>query len=146
VRSAAKDYAGAVATLTDADVRLCATLGAEHPEIVTVSLSLGEALNATGNRAAAERKFREALAIALKTRADDHPDVARSRSRLGNLLVAERRFAEAEPLLLAALAGREKKLGRDHAVTKAAAADLVTMYDAWNKPDKANPWRSRAAP
>jgi eukaryotic-like serine/threonine-protein kinase len=145
VRSAAQDYAGAVASLTDAEVRLRATLGAEHPEIVTVSVNLGDALNKEGDHAAAERKFREALAIALKTLPDDHPELTRSRSRLGNLLVSERRFAEAEPLLLAAAAGRERKLGRDHATTKAAAADIVTMYDAWDKADKAAPWRLRAA-
>jgi serine/threonine protein kinase/tetratricopeptide (TPR) repeat protein len=146
VRAAAKDYAGARASLTEADELLRAALGAEHPEIVTVSLNLGDALNRTGDRAAAERKFREAIAIALKTLPEDSPEMNRARSQLGNLLVSDRRFAEAEPLLLAAAAGRERKLGRDHRLTKAAAADVVTMYGAWNKPDKADSWRARAAP
>ncbi|MFN2447881.1 MAG: hypothetical protein ABR606_20125 [Vicinamibacterales bacterium] len=73
-----------------------------------------------------------------------HPDVTRARRQLGNLLVADRRFAEAEPLLLAVSAANEKRLGRKHATTKAMAADLLALYEAWGRSDESAQWRLRA--
>jgi serine/threonine protein kinase len=146
VKLVVKDYPAAVTSLSEATARLRQTLGAAHGELVNPLLSLGDALNGAGSPDAAERRYREALTIGLKAYpADDHPEIARGRRQLGNLLVADKRFAEAEPLLLAAGAAREKRLGRDHATTKAVVADIVRLYDAWNKPDKAAEWRQRTA-
>ncbi len=146
VRNAAQDYAGAVAALTEGESRLRATLGPSHPELVTVCSSLGDALRGAGQPEAAEKKFKEALALGVKTLPSDHPDIARARLGLGNLLVAAQRYADAEPLLLAAAEAREKRLGREHSSTKAAADDVARLYDAWAKPDKAAEWRARSAP
>ena len=144
LKIAANDHAGAVVLLTEAETRLRTTLGAERLEMVSVLANLSDALAATGSRPAAEKKSREALAIATSLLAPHHPDIARVRRQLGNLLAADRRFSEAEPLLLAAAEAREKELGREHVTTKAVAGDLVKLYQAWSKPEKAAEWRQRA--
>jgi serine/threonine protein kinase len=145
VKLVVKDYPAAVTSLSEAIARLRTTLGSTHAELVNPLLSLGDALHGAGSPDAAETRYREALTIGLKAYpADDHPEIARGRRQLGNLLVADQRFAEAEPLLLAAAAAREKRLGRDHATTRAVVADVVKLYDVWNKPDKAAEWRQRA--
>jgi tetratricopeptide (TPR) repeat protein len=146
VKLVVKDYPAAITSLSEAIARLRPTLGPANGELVNPLLSLGDALNGVGSPDLAEKRYREALNIGLKAYpADDHPEIARGRRQLGNLLVADKRFAEAEPLLLAAGAAREKRLGRDHATTKAVTADIVRLYDAWNKPDKAAEWRQRTA-
>ena len=96
------------------------------------------------NRKSAALKFREGLALGLKTLPGDHPSIAGVRAKLGNLLVATKRFVEAEQMLLAAADAREGKLGRDHTTTKLAMADVVTLYDAWGKTDQAAEWRGRS--
>jgi len=144
VKTAAKDYAGAVTSLTEGEARLRSTLGAGHPELVTALVNLGDALNGAGSREAAEKKYREALTVGTASLPADHPDFARARRQLGNLLVVDKRYSEAEPFLLAAVEAREKRLGRDHATTKAVAGDLVKLYDAWSRPEKAAEWRQRA--
>jgi eukaryotic-like serine/threonine-protein kinase len=145
VRIAARDFAGAVAPLQDALTRMRATVGAEHPELVIPLINLGEAYRATGNGETAERTFREALALATKTRAPGHLDIARAQVALGRLLTGASRFDEAERLLLAAREIREQKLTAEHALTRAAASDLVSLYDAWGRRADADKWRSPAA-
>jgi tetratricopeptide (TPR) repeat protein len=143
VKSAAGDYAGAVAALTEGERRLRSTLGGTHPELMTALVNLADALKGTGALDDAEDRYKQALAIGLAGMAADHPDIARTRRQLGTLLVAARRFGEAETQLLAAADAREKRLGRDHATTKAAAEDVARMYDAWGKPEQAAAWRTR---
>ena len=53
------------------------------------------------------------------------------------------RNEEAEKLLLEAIEGRRLKLGDTHPHTLESWHNLIDLYDAWNKPDKAQEWREK---
>jgi len=53
------------------------------------------------------------------------------------------RYEEAEKLLLEAVEGRRLKLGEKHPHTIESLNNLIDLYEAWNKPEKANPWRAK---
>ena len=67
----------------------------------------------------------------------DHAGTATSHQRLGRTLLAEKKYDEAEPELLRVRAIREKSLGANARPTEDAVADLVKLYSAWGKPEKA---------
>jgi len=46
-------------------------------------------------------------------------------------------YQHAERLLLEALEGRLLKLGDQHPQTIESIKSLITLYEAWNKPEKA---------
>jgi hypothetical protein len=50
---------------------------------------------------------------------------------------------EAEPLLLGAVEGRRLKLGDTHPHTLESWHNLIELYEAWNKPEKAEEWRTK---
>lgn len=52
-------------------------------------------------------------------------------------------YDQAEPLLLEALEGRRIKLGDTHPHTLESWNNLITLYEAWDKPEKANQWRAK---
>jgi hypothetical protein len=54
-------------------------------------------------------------------------------------------YDKAEPLLLEAISGRRLKLGDNHPHTKESIKSLIALYEAWNKPEKANEWRVKLA-
>jgi hypothetical protein len=56
------------------------------------------------------------------------------------------RYAEAEPLLVSAQEGLARALGAEHRDTLRVVDELVRLYDAWGKPDKAARWRKRLPP
>jgi hypothetical protein len=41
--------------------------------------------------------------------------------------------------------GRRLKLGDTHPNTKESLNNLISLYEAWNKPEKANEWRVELA-
>jgi serine/threonine protein kinase len=145
VRLAARDFAGAIPNLQAGLARMRATVGADHPELVTPLANLGDAQFNVGDRDGAEQQFREALALATKTRPAGSLDIARVQVSYGRMLIASRRLDEAEPLLKSAQESREKNLGPSHASTRAAASDLAALYDAWNRRADADAWRTRAS-
>jgi hypothetical protein len=52
-------------------------------------------------------------------------------------------YDKAEPLLLEAVDGRRLKLGDKHPYTFESLNNLIDLYEAWNKPDKAEEWRAK---
>ena len=52
-------------------------------------------------------------------------------------------YDKAEPLLIQALQGRCLKLGDTHPHTKESLNNLIDLYKAWNKPEKAEKWRAK---
>jgi hypothetical protein len=55
------------------------------------------------------------------------------------------RYQEAEKYLLEALEGRRLKLGDTHPHTLESHNNLIDLYEAWNKPEKAKEWRAKLA-
>jgi len=54
-------------------------------------------------------------------------------------------YDKAEPLLLEALEGRRLKLGDTHPHTLQSLNNLIDLYEAWDKPEKDEEWRSKLA-
>jgi hypothetical protein len=52
-------------------------------------------------------------------------------------------FTFTKPLLLEAADGRIEKLGLPHPHTQESIDNLIELYKAWNKPEKANLWRAK---
>jgi hypothetical protein len=52
-------------------------------------------------------------------------------------------YVEAEKLLLKAIEGRRLKLGDKHPHTIESMNNLIILYEAWNKPEKAEKWRAK---
>lgn len=52
-------------------------------------------------------------------------------------------YEDAELLLLDAFHGREAKFGPEHPHTIESLKQLVTLYEAWGKPDEAARWRAK---
>ena len=52
-------------------------------------------------------------------------------------------YSSAGPLLIEALNGRRLKLGDTHPDTKESLNNLIELYEAWDKPEKANEWRAK---
>jgi len=52
-------------------------------------------------------------------------------------------YAKAKPLLFEALEGHRLKLGDTHPHTLDSLENLIDLYEAWNKPEKAEEWRSK---
>jgi hypothetical protein len=55
------------------------------------------------------------------------------------------RHDEAEQLLLDAFNGRTTKLGPEHPHTLDSLRNLIRLYEAWNKPEKAKEWQEKLA-
>ncbi len=53
------------------------------------------------------------------------------------------RYDEAEPLLVEAVTGRRLKLSDSHPNTLQSLNNLIDLYEAWNKPEKAKEWRAK---
>jgi len=52
-------------------------------------------------------------------------------------------YEKAEPLLLETLEGRRLKLGDTHPHTLGSWHNLIHLYEAWGKPEKAAVWRAK---
>ncbi len=76
--------------------------------------NLAFTLHAQGHYLAAERHYREALAMREAALGTDHADVAQSCNNLAELYRVLGRYAEAEPLHQRARAIRERQFGPEH--------------------------------
>ena len=66
-----------------------------------------------------------------------------SKNDLAVLYKEQERYDQAEPLLREAVKGRRLKLGDKHPHTLESINTLIDLYEAWNKPEKANEWRAK---
>ena len=66
---------------------------------------------------------------------------------LGASLVGQRKYAEAEPFLLQGYEGMKIREARIPAQSRSrlveAGKRIVTLYNAWGKPDKAAEWMKK---
>ena len=73
----------------------------------------------------------------------NYPVTLESKNDLARLYKEQGDYGKAELLLLEALEGRRLKLGDEHPDTIESLNNLIALYDAWNKPEKANQWRAK---
>jgi len=74
---------------------------------------------------------------------DDHPECLVCMHELAVLYKEQERYEEAEKYLLEAVEGRRLKLGDTHPHTIESLNTLIDLYEAWNKPEKGNKWRTK---
>ena len=63
--------------------------------------------------------------------------------RVAELYRDQGQYDEAEQLLFKAEETARRVLGNDHEVTNTSVNNLITLYEAWNKPEEANQWRAK---
>ena len=68
--------------------------------------------------------------------------MAEALSGLGLSLVAQGRFDEAEPLLVEGLPVVRKARGDGDPFSREVLQYTIDLYDAWDKPDQAAPFRA----
>ena len=105
---------------------------------------LGSVALERGDARSAERILREALGVYEK---DGPPGqrwlFAEIPRLLGTALAGQGKYAEAEKLLLESLATRSTKWGARHEWTLDSIRGLISLYEAWGKPEKAREYRAR---
>jgi tetratricopeptide (TPR) repeat protein len=108
----------------------------DHPAVADSLVGLGEVLAAEGQAPKAEAMLREGLEIRRKKLPKDDPEIAEAGSALGACLTRLSRFDEAESLLLGSYPILMAKRSAS-ASTRDARQNLLDLYNAWGKPDKA---------
>jgi tetratricopeptide (TPR) repeat protein len=107
----------------------------------STAATLGLSLTREGKPVEGEPYLREALSIRKKVLPAGDVMISVSTSALGECFTAQKRFAEAEPLLTEGYNDLKSKLpGDDRRVTDARRR-LAKLYELWEKPDLAAPYR-----
>lgn len=114
-----------------------------HPEHATLGLALARIRIARKDPKAAEILLDEALKIRMQSFPSDHPGIANVKSALGECLMMQGSYAKAEPVLLDAYRICNLKWGKNHSDSIKAAGRLVSLYEAWGKPEKAANYRAK---
>ena len=120
--------------------------GEDHGRTVISIINVADVLNALGRYAESETLARESIATGTRVLGENHWRVAEARSLLGAALCGLDRYAESEQLLLESYAALDESLParlRERRLVPAAQR-LVTLYEAWGEPEKAQRWRQHA--
>ena len=91
----------------------------------------------------AEEILRATLATQESTLPAGHSQIQVTKSYLGEGLAGLERYAEAEGFLQAADARYLELVGPDHEAARGTARALVSLYEAWGRPDEADRYRPR---
>jgi eukaryotic-like serine/threonine-protein kinase len=116
-------------------------MGPERPLTASTAVTLGLTLTREGKAAEGEPYLREALTIRKKILPQGDVSISSAASALGECLTVEQRYADAEPLLIESYNELKSKLGDQEKRTVEARQRLAKLYDDWNKPDQAVPFR-----
>ena len=117
--------------------------GMEHRDTLRCTNGLAKLYMFQGRFNESESLLIEALEIRRRTLGDDHPETLETKNDLAILYKEQGDYAKAEPLLIEAVEGRRLKLGDTHPHTLESWNNLIALYEAWNKPEKAEEWRSK---
>ena len=104
--------------------------------------NLGSVLLDVGRPADAEPHLRAVYDAYRAVKATSNQTIITG-GRLGDCLLTEKRFEEAEPLLVTLLQALRGTKGAPKARVQSAGAQVVKLYDAWGKPEKAAEWREK---
>jgi serine/threonine protein kinase/Tfp pilus assembly protein PilF len=118
-------------------------LGDEHPDTLLSISNLGWLLWQQGKFEEAEALTAKAVDAARRVLPREHFDTGTVILRHGVALTALGRHAEAEVELLEAHEILTAVVGADHDRTQKVVRALVDLYEAWDKPDKAEQWHTK---
>jgi eukaryotic-like serine/threonine-protein kinase len=117
------------------------SFGNEDAQVAIILHNMGTLLSDQGEFQRAEPLLNEAVQIRHKVLPPNDPEQASAQTGLVDCLLAMASYESAEQLLLTSYANLESTLGPKHERTVEAAKQLVRLYEAWNKPDKAQECR-----
>jgi serine/threonine protein kinase len=134
---------------TEAESKINATLeiyrAASSPQYVNYPTALmvqGMIYSQTGRTAEAEKLLREAVRIREENVPETHFLRATANGALGEFLTAQARFPEAEGFLLGSYESLKKSQAENSPRMRLALERLANLYEAWNKPNRAAPFRA----
>jgi len=117
--------------------------GEDHPDTASSLFGLAQLHLLQEQPAEAEPLAADAVRIVRRRLGDGHPTVGKYLAGLGESLIGMRRYPEAEAILLESFDIVQTTLGPDHDSTRRIVGDLVALYEAWAKPDRASAWRGQ---
>ncbi len=133
--------ADAEATFRTSVARARAVFGEGHPNTLVTQSNLAETIDQRGRHEEALVLLVQSLDGLRRAFPDGHALIGLTERKRGACLRRLGRDAEAERALLDAHAMLTAKVGPEHSNTRAAAGDLVALYEAWGKPELAAKWR-----
>jgi serine/threonine-protein kinase len=136
------DHEGAVRLCREVLALRGPNLPDAHPMVAAVLLVEGRSLMDLGRVREAEPLLRESLELRRRVLPPGHRLVAGAETSLGACLAAEGRYADAESLLLHGYESLRATLGDTAEKTADSRKRLVTLYEAWGKPEKAAQYRA----
>jgi serine/threonine-protein kinase len=98
---------------------------------------LGKILTRTNDLKGGEGYLRRALELRIRALKPGHWRLAETQGALGENLIAQKRHSEAEPLLIESHTSLNTSLSARDPRTQDARSRLVTLYEAWKKPEMA---------
>ena len=119
------------------------TRGEDHPHTLLTAHNLATLYDKLGRYAEAEALFLSTIQTKLRVLGQAHAITARTEAALADMFKRQGRYAESEPLALAAHEAYLATLGAQSKQVQGAIKQLVELYDAWGKPEKAAAWRAR---
>jgi len=119
-----------------------AASGPQYVNYPTALMVQGVIYSQTGRTAEAEKLLREAVRIRAENVPETHFLRATANGTLGEFLTTQARFPEAESFLLASYESLKKSQAENSPRTRLALQRLANLYEAWNKPEQAAPYRA----
>jgi serine/threonine protein kinase len=120
-------------------------LGPNHADTLAAARGVAYAKLGQGHFREAETLLREILGAAEDVLPIEHEVVLDTRRDLGRCLTRLERWEEAEPEFLAVYAAFETRYGVDDWRVRLAAKRLVSLYEAWGRPRRAEPYQQLLA-
>ena len=114
-----------------------------HPHIADALSGYAKMLTRTVRTDEAEAVARECLSIREASLPEGDWRRASAKCLVGEALLAQRKFEQAEPLLLEGLKELDSQDDTPSARLEDVRNSLVSLYEAWEKPDKADAFRSK---
>jgi serine/threonine-protein kinase len=118
------------------------SFGTYYDNYPTALIIQGLSQAKTGQPQEGETILREAVKIRTESLPNEHYWVALANSALGECLTIQKRYNEAEPLLLNSYETLKISQGAGNPRTTIALQRLINLYEAWNKPAQAAPYRA----
>ncbi len=136
------DLAGAEPLFRESLAMKRRLMGDDHHQVAVSLNNLAKLLHARGDQAEAEQLIGEVLEIYRQGLPPGHWRIANAESIRGSVLAAGGRYREAEPQLVASYPVVRDAKGERSLYAREALERLVTLYDAWGRPEKAAEYRA----
>lgn len=120
------------------------TFGPEHPRVTDPLLYLGSLALGLKHYAAAESYLSRSLDLQLRNFGEHSQRTSEALRMMAGLYMAQSDWPQSETYLLRAVRAVESPVGQDDALVLIPVWGLCSVYDRWNKPDKAQPCWHRA--